>query len=120
MAKDFSKQAPPIFSACYALLLDIHKVVERLPRSIRYSVGEELSKTGVHLVARITSALSGNPDPQVLRDASWRLDELRVLVRLTKDMRGMSLGQYEKFSLQTDEVGRQLGAWLRKKRERAV
>ncbi len=117
MAKDFSKRPTPIFTASYALLLDIHTATEKMPRALKHGLGEELSRTGVQLVARITSALSGNPDKQVLREASWRLDELRVLVRLAKDMRGFSIGQYEKFSLQTDDVGRQLGAWMRRRRE---
>jgi len=42
-----------------------------------------------------------------------RLEQIRFLIRLSKDLRFLGLKQYEHASGRVDEIGREIGGWIR-------
>ena len=48
-----------------------------------------------------------------LEKISIRLNFLRVLIRLMKDIKSISIKKYASFEEATDEIGRMLGGWIR-------
>lgn len=53
------------------------------------------------------------PKLELLYRLSERLELLRVCMRLVCDMKCLEVRQYEYFSKQIDEIGRQLGGWIK-------
>ncbi|MBM3205187.1 four helix bundle protein [Candidatus Uhrbacteria bacterium] len=49
----------------------------------------------------------------LLRQASFTLDVLKVLVRLAKDIKALPEGTYIQLQGQMQEVGKQLGGWIK-------
>jgi hypothetical protein len=54
----------------------------------------------------------------LLEQANLRLQKVRFLVRLCKDRRCLSLGQYEFAARAITEIGTDLGGWIRQQRGR--
>jgi hypothetical protein len=48
-----------------------------------------------------------------LKEASVRLDSLRLLLNLCKDCRCISNQTYQQLDAHTSEIGRMLGGWLK-------
>jgi hypothetical protein len=82
----------PIFSRTYDMLLWLIPQTLKFPRAHRFGLGERVT----HLA---------------LDFQETRLAQLRQSLRLCKDLRLLSLGQYEHIAAQLVEIGRLLGGW---------
>ena len=49
----------------------------------------------------------------ILREASFICDELKILLRLAKDTRGLSLKHFIQLQKALQEIGKQLGGWIK-------
>ena len=49
----------------------------------------------------------------LLKSSNLQLEKLRYLVRLSKDLQCIDLQRYEVISKKMDDIGRQVGAWLK-------
>lgn len=105
-----------MYSRTYDLLLWLLPQATRFPRQHRFGLGERLVRRALDFQEALIAAGQANPDRQcsLLFEADILLSQLRALVRLCKDLELLSLQQYEHASRLLSEVGRLLGAWLRK------
>ncbi len=106
----------PVYSRTYDLLLWLLPQATRFPRQHRFGLGERLVRRALDFQEALIAAGQANPDRRrsLLLEADTLLSQLRALVRLCKDLELLSLQQYEHASRLLSEVGRLLGAWLRK------
>lgn len=106
----------PVYSRTYDLLLWLLPQATRFPRQHRFGLGERLVRRALDFQEALIAAGQANPDRRrsLLLEADTLLSQLRALVRLCKDLELLSLQQYEHAGRLLSEVGRLLGAWLRK------
>lgn len=97
----------------YDLLLWLLPKVEKFPRSYRFSVGERMTEAGLDLLVSVTEAAYSRDKGALLRNTSRRLNVVRLLLRLAKDLRVLPEGPYRFATERADEIGRMLGGWLR-------
>lgn len=99
---------------CYGILLAIMPALAQFPRRPRYQLGARIESAVLDLMelliqAQVLPATRG----QTLRQAGAQVDCVMILLRLAHDLKLLSPRRYEQTVKGLDEVGRQIGGWLR-------
>lgn len=112
-------QESPIFTRTYDLLLWLIPQVQKFPRTHRFGLAERIQTVAFDFQDQITWAgkMSGVDRREHLRQADVQLEQLRIWLRLARDLKLITLAQYEHVSRQISEVGRLLGGWIKTNRE---
>ena len=105
----------PIFVKTYAFLQWLLPLTADFPRHHRLGLARRLEDSALNFYETILQAgKSANALP-VLRDADVQLDRVRFYLRLCKDSKLLSIGQYEQGAQGVVEIGKLLGGWLKRK-----
>ena len=104
-----------IFQKTYDLLLWLYPVINRIPKSHRLVLGKELEQLGITLLVTMIKAnkARGTARTTLQLQISDDLDSIRILIRLTKDLKLMSVKQYAMGAERINEIGRMLTAWMK-------
>lgn len=104
---------PQAVQSCHDLLLWIIPQLDKFPRSRRFTLGERI-ETGLLEVLEllVEAAYTRNKDAS-LRRANLKLEVVRHLWRLAHELKVMATRQYEHGARLLDDLGRQIGGWLR-------
>ena len=106
----------PLFVKTYDLMLWLIPLTLKFPKSQRFLLAERLSKMALDFYDLILAAVM-EPERQdeCLNEADRLLAKIRLYVRLSHDLKCISLGQLEHAARLTDEIGRLVGGWKRKR-----
>ena len=85
--------------------------MESFPRSYRFTVGERLIGNGLDLLTTLVEAAYARDKGVLLRKASGLVNTTRYLLRLSKDLKMMSMDAYGFSTGLLDEIGRMVGGW---------
>jgi hypothetical protein len=104
---------PQAVQSCHELLLWVIPQIDKFPRVRRFTLGERI-ETGLLRVLEllVEAAYSRNKD-ESLRQANLQLELVRHLWRLAHELKVMATRQYEHGAVLIDDLGRQIGGWLR-------
>jgi len=104
---------PQAVESCHDLLRWLIPQLDKFPRSRRFTLGERL-ETGVLDVLEllVEAAYTRNKDIPLKR-ANLRLEMVRHLWRLAHELKVIATRQYEYGAKLIDDLGRQIGGWLR-------
>lgn len=102
---------PQVIDDCHELLKWLIPLLDKFPRSRRFTLGERL-ETGLLAVLEecIDAAYSKNKRSQ-LNNANRRLSSVRHLWRLAYELRVIPRNRYFHGSQQLVDIGTQIGAW---------
>jgi len=103
-----------LFQKSYDFLLWLYPLINRLPKHHRAVLGRQIEELGLSILLHI---LSANIARGIKRKAiqlliSEELDKLRILIRLTKDLRFISIKQYTYAAEKVNEIGKILSGWM--------
>jgi len=116
-----SDSTPQAVQACHQLLLWMIPQLDRFPRARRFTVGERLEAGLLEVLELLVEAAWSRDKQKVLRRANLRLETVRHLWRLAHELQDLSTRRYEHGAGLIDDLGRQVGGWLRSQsRERVV
>lgn len=106
-------QESPIFSRTYDLLLWLLPQTAKFPRPHRFGLAERVTRLALDFQESIIAAglRGGQERVEQLKRADEQLAQLRLHIRLCKDLEMISLGQYEHAARMLVEIGRLLGGW---------
>ncbi len=102
-----------VVGKAYDLVLWLLPKVERMPRAYRFTVGERVAAAALDLLLALVEAAYARDKAPLLETASRRVNGLRFLLRLAKDLRLLSVDGYGFAGERLDEVGRMVGGWAR-------
>jgi len=85
----------------------------KFPKSYRFSVAARLENTVLEFTELVAVANMRSTKRSLLFDADEALARLRLLVRLSFDMKFLNLHSYEYASAQIAELGKMLGGWIK-------
>lgn len=104
---------PQAVQSCHELLLWLVPQLDKFPRTRRFTLGERI-ETGLLEVLEllVEAAYTRNKDTS-LRRANLKLEVVRHLWRVAHELKVMATRQYEHGARLMDDVGRQIGGWLR-------
>jgi len=113
--KDQRPQSP-LFVKTYEFLLWLIPLTLKFPKSQRFLLAERLGKMALDFYDLILDAVMepGRQDER-LDTADKLLTKVRLYIRLSYDLQCISLGQFEHAARRTDEIGRLIGGWKRKR-----
>ncbi len=104
---------------CHALLLWIIPQLDKFPRVRRFTLGERLETTLLEVLDLLVEAAYSGDKVPALRRANRRLEVARHLWRLAHELEAVSTRRYQHGAGRMDELGRQVGGWLRSRRREA-
>lgn len=110
----------PIFKKCYDLYKTFYEYRADVSKQDRYTIWQRSENTILDVLESILFASQSSQAEKlpVLEAASVKLNLLRVLIRLTKDVKAIDNKKYIALETNIDEIGRMLGGWIRSTKER--
>lgn len=103
----------PVIQKAYDLCLWVLKVVERLPRSYKFTLGDRIQGTALDLQLSLVESSHARRKDRPLHRADRQLDQLRLLLRLARDLELISPRRHAYGSAIVAEIGRMLGGWMK-------
>ncbi len=101
----------PIYKVAYDLLSVAVDYVRNMPRPIKAALGNRVTELCVEIVLLIAKANSVRDKVPHLDTLLERTEELNLLLRLCRDKRFISTGQYADAIKLTASVGKQANGW---------
>jgi hypothetical protein len=88
--------------------------VAAFPRAYRFTLGDRVVTAGLDMLDLLLVArFRPRERAAALEDANVRLERLRYLLRLARELQCLSLAEYEHAARLVVPMGRQVGGWLR-------
>ncbi len=105
----------PIFQKAYELYKLFYQYALDLPKKDKYTIGQRIDNTILDIIESIilASQLSKTEKLPVLQKTSIKLDLLKVLVRLSKDIKILDNKKYLTLESHIQEIGKMLGGWIK-------
>ncbi|MCK9497663.1 MAG: diversity-generating retroelement protein Avd [Candidatus Colwellbacteria bacterium] len=103
-----------IYQKSYDLFLYIHPILAKFPKNQRHVLGQRIENKILDIIESIIATNMERNKLPGLRSISIAMDELRTLVRLSKDLEFLSIRQYEIIADKLNEIGRMLSGWINK------
>lgn len=102
----------PVISLVYDLVLWFGRKSGEYPKKFRFNIGEKVLETLLEVLGNLVEAqYSHERKKEILRRTNMRLQLLRYLMRLSKDLQCITLKEYEYAARQIHEVGAMVGGW---------
>ena len=100
-----------IYKAAYELFVLAAQITRNYPRDFKRSIGEKVRDECVEIITLIFRAnVSHNKIPHIEKLLE-HVQIVELLLRLSKDMRFISTGQYSSVIEITDAIGKQSTGW---------
>ena len=98
----------------YDFVLWLYPLINRLPKNHRLILGRKLEEFALSLLMALMKAnkARGSERKTMQIEASDTLDYLRIMLRLSKDTRLISVKQYLVSAEKLNEIGRMLASWM--------
>jgi hypothetical protein len=103
--------APVVVGKAYDFVLWLLPKVGGFPRSYRFTIGERLCGQGLDLLVVLTEAAYTTGKDELLTQANRKVNSTRLLLRLAKDLKLLTLDAYGFAAERLDEIGRMVGGW---------
>jgi hypothetical protein len=103
----------PIYRVTYDLLQVVTRITKDMPRDYKQSLGNKVREECVELVVLIYRANCSRDKRRHLEELRERLQVAMLLLRLSKDMKLISTGQFAQTVELTDQIGKQSTGWLK-------
>jgi four helix bundle protein len=111
-----TESEPVVVARMYDLVKRLVERINGFPRSQRFVLGDRLETSGLDVLSLLVEAAYTRDKRDLLQRANLELQKLRYLTRLAKDLRLLSGSQYEHAARLTNDVGMQVGGWLKQQR----
>lgn len=104
-----------IYQKFYDFILAFYPIINHIPKSHRLVMGKHLEELCIILLMLIIKANKerGNNRVSLQTKISDNLDILRILVRLSKDLKFMSIKQYALHIEKLNEIGKMVYCWMK-------
>ena len=100
-----------VYKASYDLLLTIFRFTKDFSKEYKYTIGETMKKEGIDLLLLIYKANSVKDRVDLLQSAREKLEAVRLLVRIMKDLHQISIRKFIHINEQIETVSKQLTGW---------
>ena len=105
-----------VYQKHYDLILYAFPIIAQYPRNARFTLGQE-TQTCMLEIARLIVRANAERSQRRRLELLWSIDrglqELRLLTRLAKDLKLLSVRKYGYVSARITEVGRLVGGWIK-------
>lgn len=109
----------PIFKKAYSLYKEFYSIRSSVSKQDRYTIYLRCENAILDVIESILKAGRENKIEKLptLEYGSLKLNLLRVLIRLLKDVKTINIKKYSALEENIDEIGRMLGGWVKSTKE---
>ena len=97
----------------YDFLLWLIPKVDKFPKSQKFILGDKIEGILLDILGLLIEAAYSRNKGLPLKSANIKLEQLRYLIRLSKDLKLISLKNYEFSANAVDGIGVSIGGWLK-------
>lgn len=97
----------------YDLLLWLLPHICNFTRQHRFTLGDRIEQRALDLLELLVEATYTRDKRELLRKANLTLEQLRYLMRLSKDLKQLSVPQYEFATRSLMAIGIEVGGWIK-------
>lgn len=87
--------------------------IAKFPRSHKFTLGDRITNLALDVLMVLVEAQYIRHKVELLRQANRKLEQLRYLLRLCKDLELFSMKRYEYISREINEAGKLIGGWVK-------
>lgn len=105
----------PIIKETYDLYKVFYQYLEFFPKKARYSLGQRCENYILDFLELIILAASLPKEKKLveLQKANVKFDVLKILLRLTKDIKALDNKEYIVLQSHVQKIGKMLGGWMK-------
>ena len=103
----------PVYKASYDLLQIIFEISAQFKREYKFTVGEKLKNETIEMMMCIYRANVRYDKNELIQQAREHSEIIRLLFRLLKDLKQISLKRFVAVNEKIEMVSRQLTGWLK-------
>lgn len=97
----------------YDFLLWMIPKLEKFPRSQKFVLGDRIENLMLDILDLLIDAAYSGKKEQFLKSANLKLEKLRYLIRLSKDLKLLNIKGYEFSARAINGIGVSIGGWLK-------
>lgn len=109
----------PIIQKTYDLIKWYVPILNRLPRSHKFSLGDRVTTELYDILESLTLARYAKEKLLLLEPLNGKIDLIRLQTRLMLDFELMKPDRYEYASKLIVEIGTQLGGWINQQKRKS-
>ena len=106
-------QQLPIIQKTYDLVLWLTPKIGRFPRDQKFLLGDRIQNGLLDFLGLLVEAEFTGRKLPVLKRANVEFERVRLLLRMSNDLKLPGKGGYRFSSAQVMEIGRMLGGWMK-------
>ena len=103
----------PVYKESYDLLVDLFRFAKNFSREYKYTIGESIKKETIEMMMCIFRANRTRSKTSLILQARDHVEVIRLLLRVCKDLRQISLKKFVHLNESIESVSKQLCAWQR-------
>lgn len=103
----------PVYKVAYDLLQEIIRLRTQLKREYKYTLGEKLVNEATEMIINIFRANASKNKKELIFKARENTEVVRLLLRLLKDLKELSLKRFIAVNEKLEVVSRQLTGWMK-------
>lgn len=104
---------------CYDLILWLVPAIDKFPRNRKFTLGDRMELLALDVLDRLIEAKYQRTKTMLLGEANLKLEKMRFLIRLSKDLQCLSLKGYEHASKLVNDLGQEVGGWLKQQQSKS-
>ncbi|MFO1004660.1 MAG: diversity-generating retroelement protein Avd [Planctomycetaceae bacterium] len=101
----------PVIQACYDFTVWLVPKIGKLPRDLRFTLGERIESLALHLLEGLIRARYEADRGVILDQVNVDLEVLRYLIRVAYDLKALPIKAYGDAAKQLMDIGVQVGGW---------
>jgi len=107
------KTITPVVEKHYQLILWLLPKMANFPKDQRFLLADRIEIMLLDILELLIEAVYSKSKKEILRKANLRLEQLRFMIRISKDMKYINIHGYDYFCQKVLEIGRMVGGWLK-------
>ena len=107
------KTLSPVVEKHYQLILWMLPKIANFPKDQRFLLADRIEGILLDILELLVEAVYSRNKREILIKVNLKLDFLRFMMRITKDMKYINLKSYDFFCQSSIEVGKMVGGWLK-------
>lgn len=97
----------------YDYILWMIPKIDKFPRNQRFIVGDRIENLLLDILGILIEAAYFREKSRLLNSANIKVEQLRYLIRISKDIKLINIKSYEQSARAIDNVGKSIGGRLR-------
>jgi len=100
-----------VFQKMYDFTIWMTNHTTKYPKSQRFSFAVRIENLMLEILSLIIVANKKRNKTEYIKEIDIKLEELRILIRISKDLKLINLKSYKYAVLKLEEIGKLLGGW---------